>query len=123
MDNTVWGGVVGDVGYDGIQIDPNNAVGEAYRYFQEYVLTLKQRGVILAVCSKNDEEIATKYLQIENLKSEEEKSFIFTFSANVCKACPCFYQHQSCKKVCGCRSCVSIARSVFLRKACSIHAA
>lgn len=55
LDNTLWGGVVGDEGYNGIQLDPNNAVGEAYRYFQQYLLDLKQRGVILAVCSKNDE--------------------------------------------------------------------
>lgn len=55
LDNTLWGGVVGDEGYDGIQLDPNNAIGEAYRYFQSYVLELKNRGVILAVCSKNDE--------------------------------------------------------------------
>lgn len=58
LDNTLWGGVVGDEGYDGIQIDPNHAVGEAYLAFQEYVLSLKERGVILAVCSKNDEAIA-----------------------------------------------------------------
>lgn len=55
LDNTLWGGVVGDLGYDGIQLDPNNAIGEAYRYFQSYILDLKNRGVILAVCSKNDE--------------------------------------------------------------------
>lgn len=58
LDNTLWGGVVGDDGWDGIELDPNNAVGEAYRAFQAYVLNLKQRGVILAVCSKNDESVA-----------------------------------------------------------------
>lgn len=58
LDNTLWGGVVGDDGYDGIQIDPHNAVGEAYRFFQKYLLELKNRGVILAVCSKNEEDIA-----------------------------------------------------------------
>ncbi len=58
LDNTLWGGVVGDVGAYGIQIDPNNALGEAFRYFQSYLLQLKNRGVILAVCSKNDEDVA-----------------------------------------------------------------
>ena len=58
LDNTLWGGVVGDDGWDGIQLDPNEGSGEAYRYFQQYVLSLKQRGVILAVCSKNDEDKA-----------------------------------------------------------------
>lgn len=54
LDNTLWGGVVGDEGYDGIQVDPNSPVGEAYLAFQKYILNLKNRGVILAVCSKND---------------------------------------------------------------------
>ena len=58
LDNTLWGGVVGDDGYDKIQIDPHNAVGESYRYFQQYVKNLRDRGVILAVCSKNEEETA-----------------------------------------------------------------
>jgi FkbH-like protein len=58
LDNTLWGGVVGDLGYDGIQLDPNDAVGEAYLHFQEYLKSLKNRGIILAVCSKNDEENA-----------------------------------------------------------------
>ncbi len=58
LDNTLWDGVVGDDGYDGINLDPNDAVGEAYRHFQSYLLELKNRGVILAVCSKNDEETA-----------------------------------------------------------------
>lgn len=58
LDNTLWGGVVGDEGWEGIQLDPNHAVGEAYRDFQQYVLSLKERGVILAVCSKNEENAA-----------------------------------------------------------------
>ena len=58
LDNTLWGGTVGDLGYDGIMLDPNEATGEAYRYFQKYVLALKERGVILAVCSKNEDAIA-----------------------------------------------------------------
>lgn len=58
LDNTLWGGVVGDDGPLGIEIDPHNAVGEAYRHFQKYVLSLKKRGVILAVNSKNDEATA-----------------------------------------------------------------
>lgn len=54
LDNTLWGGIVGDDGWDGIQLDPNNAVGEAFRDFQAYILQLKRRGVILSVVSKND---------------------------------------------------------------------
>ena len=58
LDNTLWGGVIGDDGLDGINLDPNNAVGEAYIAFQRYVKLLKERGIILAVCSKNEEETA-----------------------------------------------------------------
>lgn len=58
LDNTLWGGVVGDDGYDGIQLDPHNAVGESYRYFQQYIKALRERGVILAICSKNEEDTA-----------------------------------------------------------------
>ena len=58
LDNTLWGGVIGDDGLEGIQLDPNNAIGEAYRFFQSYCLELRKRGVILAVCSKNDEAVA-----------------------------------------------------------------
>ncbi|MGH7342075.1 MAG: HAD-IIIC family phosphatase, partial [Candidatus Rokuibacteriota bacterium] len=55
LDNTLWGGVVGDDGHEGIVIGEGDAVGEAFKAFQEYLLRLKQRGVLLAVASKNEE--------------------------------------------------------------------
>jgi FkbH-like protein len=55
LDNTVWGGVIGDDGLAGIAIGQGSAVGEAHLAFQRYALQLSRRGVILAVCSKNDE--------------------------------------------------------------------
>jgi FkbH-like protein len=55
LDNTLWGGVIGDDGLAGIEIGQGSAVGEAHLAFQRYALRLAQRGVILAVCSKNDE--------------------------------------------------------------------
>lgn len=58
LDNTLWGGVIGDDGADGIEIGHETPLAEAYTAFQEYVLQLKNRGIILAVCSKNEEEIA-----------------------------------------------------------------
>ena len=54
LDNTCWGGVIGDDGLDGISIGLETAIAESYTSFQKYVKELKQRGVILAVCSKND---------------------------------------------------------------------
>ena len=54
LDNTLWGGVIGEDGLDGIKLG-GDAEGEAFVAFQEYVLALKERGVILAVASKNNE--------------------------------------------------------------------
>lgn len=54
LDNTLWGGVIGDDGIEGIRLGQGSALGEAYVAFQNYVLDLSRRGVILAVCSKND---------------------------------------------------------------------
>jgi FkbH-like protein len=55
LDNTLWGGVIGDDGLDGIALGQGSPLGEAYTAFQDYVRELSRRGVILAVCSKNDE--------------------------------------------------------------------
>ena len=55
LDNTLWGGVIGDDGVDGIVLGQGSAAGEAYVAFQRYAKQLAERGVILAVCSKNDE--------------------------------------------------------------------
>ncbi len=54
LDNTLWGGVIGDDGLDGIVLGQGSSLGEAFVSFQEYVRELSRRGVILAVCSKND---------------------------------------------------------------------
>ena len=58
LDNTLWGGVIGDDGLNGIKIGHETPEAEFYMEFQRYVLGLKERGIILAVCSKNDEDIA-----------------------------------------------------------------
>jgi FkbH-like protein len=55
LDNTLWGGVIGDDGLNGIQIGRETPEAEAFTEFQQYVRVLKERGVILAVCSKNDD--------------------------------------------------------------------
>jgi FkbH-like protein len=58
LDNTLWGGVIGDDGLEGIRLGQGSALGEAYVSFQLYVRDLARRGIILAVCSKNDPENA-----------------------------------------------------------------
>ena len=58
LDNTLWGGVIGDDGLKGIQIAQGDPLGEAYLDFQRYALSLRQRGVVLAVSSKNEDATA-----------------------------------------------------------------
>ena len=58
LDNTIWGGIIGDDGISGIKIGQGDALGEAYADFQARILELNQRGIVLAVCSKNEKNIA-----------------------------------------------------------------
>jgi FkbH-like protein len=58
LDNTLWGGVIGDDGLEGIQIGQGDPAGEAYLSMQQFVLDFRARGVILAVCSKNEDAVA-----------------------------------------------------------------
>jgi FkbH-like protein len=58
LDNTLWGGVIGDDGLGGIRLGQGSPEGESFLAFQEYVKSLRERGILLAVCSKNNEETA-----------------------------------------------------------------
>ena len=58
LDNTVWGGVIGDDGLEGIKIAQGDATGEAHLAVQRIALDLRQRGIVLAVSSKNTDEMA-----------------------------------------------------------------
>ena len=53
-DNTLWGGIVGEEGLNGIQLNPHDYPGVAFYDFHRQILQLKRRGVILALCSKNN---------------------------------------------------------------------
>ena len=58
LDNTLWGGVIGDDGLEGILIGNAGATAEAHSHIQQTALILRERGVVLAVCSKNEDAIA-----------------------------------------------------------------
>lgn len=58
LDNTLWGGVVGDDGVDHIEIGQETSMGQLYSEFQQYLKLHKKLGIMLNVCSKNDEENA-----------------------------------------------------------------
>ncbi len=58
LDNTLWGGIIGDDGVQNLILGRDHPVGEAFVDFQRYVKDLQRRGIILAVCSKNDPDNA-----------------------------------------------------------------
>ena len=58
LDNTMWGGVIGDDGLEGIQLGHGLGIGKAFTEFQMWIKKLKQRGIIICVASKNNEETA-----------------------------------------------------------------
>jgi FkbH-like protein len=62
LDNTIWGGIIGDDGVEGIQIG-DLGIGKAFTGLQSWAKELKNRGIIIAVCSKNTEEIANEPFQ------------------------------------------------------------
>lgn len=79
LDNTVWGGIVGDDGWENIQIGHGLGIGKAFTEFQQWVKKLKNRGIIIAVCSKNDEDKAKEPFERNPemiLKSEDIAVFV-----------------------------------------------
>lgn len=81
LDNTLWGGIIGDDGLDGIALGQGNATGEAFIAIQRLALDLRARGIVLAVCSKNEEAAARSPFQShpEMLLKESD---IAVFQAN-----------------------------------------
>lgn len=81
LDNTLWGGVIGDEGVEGIEIGDTSPRGEAFKAFQTYIVSLIDRGVLLAVCSKNDHENAIEPFRVHPEMVLREEHFV-SFKAN-----------------------------------------
>jgi FkbH-like protein len=64
LDNTLWGGVIADDGLEGIRIAQGDSCGEAHLAVQRLALDLRQRGIVLAVSSKNTDEVAREPFQM-----------------------------------------------------------
>ena len=75
LDNTLWGGVLGEDGVGGIQVS-EDGLGKAYRDFQRHLLRLQQSGVLLAVVSKNDAGIVDDVLEHHPMMSLRPKDFV-----------------------------------------------
>ena len=83
LDNTLWGGVIGDDGLEGIELGGMGS-GESFERFQRYLLQLKNRGLILAVCSKNNEEAARQPFRGHSamvLKEQDIAVFVANWNA------------------------------------------
>jgi FkbH-like protein len=81
LDNTLWGGVVGDVGVEGLALGEGTGIGEAFKAFQSYLKALKERGVLLAVSSKNEERHALKPFE-EHPETVLKRDDFVAFKAN-----------------------------------------
>jgi FkbH-like protein len=81
LDNTLWGGVIGDDGLEGILLGQGDSTGEAHLNIQAVALALKTRGVVLAVSSKNDEQIARSAFK-EHSEMLLRENDIAVFQAN-----------------------------------------
>jgi FkbH-like protein len=78
LDNTVWGGVIGDDGLDGIVLGQGDGAGEAHLAVQRTALALRKRGVVLAVCSKNTDSVArTPFREHPDMLLREEHIAVF----------------------------------------------
>ena len=58
LDNTLWGGVVGDDGWENLRLGGHDHLGEAFVEFQKKILNISKKGILLAICSKNTESVA-----------------------------------------------------------------
>lgn len=81
LDNTLWGGVIGDDGVEGIKLGQGNGMGEAFLAIQTIALDLRSRGIILAVCSKNEDAAARLPFQ-EHRDMVLQQDHIAAFVAN-----------------------------------------
>lgn len=80
LDNTLWGGIIGDDGVDNIEIGQETSLAQTYSEFQEYIKLHKQLGVLLTVNSKNDEDNALS--GFERPDSVLKKDDFVSFKAN-----------------------------------------
>jgi FkbH-like protein len=62
LDNTLWGGVIGDDGMENVKLGGHDGMGESFVAFQQELLALRKRGILLGICSKNDPELAWKMI-------------------------------------------------------------
>ncbi len=81
LDNTLWAGVIGDDGMAGINLAQGDATGEAHLALQRYALAMRERGIVLAISSKNTDEVARQVFR-EHPDMLLREDHIAVFQAN-----------------------------------------
>jgi FkbH-like protein len=81
LDNTLWGGIIGEDGLGGIKLGPPSAKGERYQDFQRYLKRLSDRGILLAVVSKNNPQDAAEVFERHESAALRMSDFV-AFEAN-----------------------------------------
>ena len=76
LDNTRWGGVVGDEGAHAIKLGAPDPVGECFQAFQSALKGLRARGIVLAICSKNDEKFALSVIDDHPAMALRKSDFV-----------------------------------------------
>jgi FkbH-like protein len=76
LDNTLWGGVVGDDGAHNIKLGAPDPVGECFHAFQTALKGLRSRGILLAICSKNDEKFALSVIEAHPAMALRKSDFV-----------------------------------------------
>jgi FkbH-like protein len=76
LDDTLWGGIVGDVGWENLRLGGHDSVGEAFVDFQRALKSLKRRGILLAMVSKNDEAVALEAIANHSAMVLKKEDFV-----------------------------------------------
>ncbi len=76
LDNTLWGGVVGDIGSENLTLGGHNPLGEAFRDFQLAIKSIVNRGVVVAIASKNEEAVAMNAIENHPEMVLRKKDFV-----------------------------------------------
>jgi FkbH-like protein len=76
LDDTMWGGIVGDVGWENLRLGGLDGTGEAFVDFQKSLKDLKRRGILLAIVSKNEESVALEAIRSHPAMVLREEDFV-----------------------------------------------
>jgi FkbH-like protein len=76
LDNTLWGGVVGDEGANNIKLGAPDPVGECFHAFQKALKGMRSRGILLTICSKNDEKFALSVIEEHPAMALRKSDFV-----------------------------------------------